>query len=56
VETVDAFERDLDGELAKLRRAITLLDSAFAKRSATPPHTEPSLADLVSDTARRRAR
>ena len=54
--TVDAFEHDLDGELAKLRRAIRLLDQAFAARAATTAQTEPSLADLVSETAQRRAR
>ncbi|WP_421693269.1 EAL domain-containing protein [Aestuariivirga sp.] len=53
-ETVAAFERDLDGELQKLRHAITLLDSAFAARLGEFA-AEPSLADLVSDTARRRA-
>lgn len=53
-ETVDAFERDLDGELAKLRRAITLLDGAFARPHGNAPAAEPSLADLVSDTARQR--
>jgi diguanylate cyclase (GGDEF)-like protein len=55
-ETMQAFERDLDGELAKLRRAITLLDSASARHHEAAAHSEPSLADLVSDTARRRSR
>ena len=53
--TVEAFEKDLQGELAKLRHAITLLDHAFAARSGETMQGEPSLADLVSDTARTRS-
>lgn len=54
--TVAAFERDLDGELAKLRRAITLLDRAFVEADLPLAAAEPSFADLLSETARRRAR
>lgn len=53
--TVAAFEDGLDGELAKLRRAITLLDRAFVGRGTESLRPEASLADLVSDTARARA-
>lgn len=53
--TEAAFERSLEAELAKLRRAITLLDNTFATGEAGTA-AEPSLADLVSDSARRRAR
>lgn len=52
--TLAAFERDLQGELEKLRQAITLLDRAFAERGSDTLQREPSLADLVSDTARAR--
>jgi diguanylate cyclase (GGDEF)-like protein len=54
-ETVAAFEQDLEGELAKLRHAVTLLDRAFTNRTGEIVQPEPSLADLVSDTARSRA-
>jgi len=54
--TVAAFERDLDGELARLRSAITLLDRAFALPGEQQGDAEPSFADLVSETAQRRAR
>ncbi len=53
-QTVAAFERDLDGELARLRRAILMLDRAFPTADAA--QAEPSFADLVSETAQRRAR
>lgn len=53
--TVEAFEQGLEGELAKLRHAITLLDHAFASRGTAALQAESSLADLVSDTARARA-
>ncbi len=55
-ETVAAFEQGLEGELAKLRHAITLLDHAFSSRTGVTAQAEPSLADLVSDTARAKAR
>ncbi|MCA3555922.1 GGDEF and EAL domain-containing protein [Aestuariivirga sp.] len=55
--TIAGFEKNLEGELAKLRRAITLLDRAFPGREEPLRPAEPSFADLVSDTAaRRRAR
>ena len=54
--TIAGFERDLEGELTKLRRAITLLDRAFPGREEPLRPAEPSFADLVSDTAQRRAR
>jgi diguanylate cyclase (GGDEF)-like protein len=55
-EPLVAFEGGLEGELAKLREAIAALDRAFRQ----PPleqesRSEPSFADLVSDTAMRRA-
>ncbi|MFN4141133.1 EAL domain-containing protein [Aestuariivirga sp.] len=57
-ETVERYERMLEGDLAALRRAIAALDGAFSRPSApeTGPETvgEPSFADLVSDTAFRR--
>jgi hypothetical protein len=56
VETVSAFENNLESELSKLRRAIHLLDQAFAARQPESPAAEPSYADLVSDTARQRRR
>ena len=55
-QTIAGFERDLEGELAKLRRAISLLDRAFPGREEPLRPAEPSFADLVSDTAQRRAR
>jgi hypothetical protein len=55
-ETVIAFEGNLESELTKLRRAIHLLDQAFAARQPDCPPAEPSYADLVSDTARQRLR
>lgn len=55
-ETVVAFEGNLESELTKLRRAIHLLDQAFAARQPDFPPAEPSYADLVSDTARQRLR
>lgn len=55
-DTVAAFEQGLGDELAKLRHAIRLLDNAFAGRGKDSAPAEPSLADLVSDTARARAR
>ena len=48
--------KGLEGELSKLRRAITLLDRAFPGRDEPMRPAEPSFADLVSDTAQRRAR
>ena len=58
-EVVDPYETRLDGELAKLRQAITALDRAF--RGSSGPATsqtpaEPSFADLVSDTVMARGR
>ena len=53
---IAGFERDLEGELAKLRRAISLLDRAFPGREEPLLPAEPSFADLVSDTAQARAR
>jgi diguanylate cyclase (GGDEF)-like protein len=55
-QTIAGFERDLEGELAKLRRAISLLDRAFPGREEPLRPAEPSFADLVSDTAQARAR
>ena len=51
-EAIADFEPNLEGELAKLRQAIAALDRAFR---SPPPAAEPSFADLVSDTALRRA-
>jgi len=50
---IDAFEEGLPGELGKLRQAIAALDAAFHRTPGSA--TEPSFADLVSDTARRAA-
>ena len=55
-ETVEVFEDGLAGELAKLRQAITALDAAFKRQSPEPQAaSEPSFADLLSDTVLRRA-
>ena len=55
-ETVEVFEDNLAGELAKLRQAITALDAAFKRQSPEPQAaSEPSFADLLSDTVLRRA-
>jgi EAL domain-containing protein (putative c-di-GMP-specific phosphodiesterase class I) len=58
IETVEVFEEGLEAELSKLRRAIAALDSAFKRRTDTPDEfieSEPSFADLVSETALRAA-
>jgi hypothetical protein len=53
-DPVEAFEAGLDGQLSKLRQAISLLDQSF-KRKPAPSPAEPSFADLVSDSARQKA-
>ena len=45
----------LDHDLSGLRKAIAALDAAFKTRSKPPVAPEPSLADLVIDTAQRLA-
>lgn len=53
-DTVEVFEEGLESELAKLRSAIAALDRAFKPREE-PEASEPSFADLVSDTAMQEA-
>ncbi len=55
-EAAAIYQNGLENELTKLRRAIHLLDQAFAARQRVFPSAEPSYADLVSDTARQRLR
>jgi diguanylate cyclase (GGDEF)-like protein len=49
------FEADLSVELAKLREAIAALDASFRRAPAPETPSEPSYADLVSDSAARAA-
>jgi diguanylate cyclase (GGDEF)-like protein len=49
-DSVAVFEESLSAQLDKLRSAIAALDKAFYQPAQDEPPSEPSFADLVSDT------